>query len=220
MSCTLVKAQKEFNGLIEFWHLFVSNADVMKSADREKVFSIVSALGKPIVLVGMMGVGKSRIGRALSEVLDVPFSDSDDEIEKAAGMDICDIFDKFGEPYFRDGERRVIERLLGKGVRVIASGGGAVMTPALSEMIWSQSVTIWIKAEMDLMLERVGKTERRPLLRNGDPAQILTELAEKRYPVYGLADITLDSHRGPTEAIVNQAVDRLYDLLCRKAAYA
>ena len=166
-------------------------------------------LDRPIALIGLMGCGKTRIGRHLADALDLPFMDSDDEVEKAAGMTVADIFDRFGEEYFRQGERRVISRLLDGGIRVIATGGGALMTPETAQEIWTRTVSVWMRADIPVMVERTARTERRPLLRNGDPAQILEALAEKRYPVYAKADITVDSHNGPVESILNQTLDAL-----------
>lgn len=172
-------------------------------------------LNRPIVLIGLMGAGKTRIGRALAQALDLGFTDSDDEIEKAAGMSIADIFEKFGEDYFRDGEKRVIERLLAGGVRVIATGGGAVMNPATAEKIWNDTISIWIRADLPVMLERTGRSNRRPLLRDGNPEEILSRLAAARYPVYEKANVIVESHAGPVEAILNQALSRLDEFLPR-----
>ncbi len=181
----------------------------MKSIDTEVVADIRRMLDRPLVLIGMMGAGKTRTGRQLADALGLSFTDSDDEIEEAAGMSVSEIFEKFGEQYFRDGERRVIERLLEQGPCVIATGGGAIMTPETADSVWSNSVSVWIKADMDIMVERTGRRDDRPLLQNGDPRKILTDLAEKRYPVYEKADIVLDSHNGPIEAILNQALEKL-----------
>lgn len=170
-------------------------------------------LDKPLTLIGMMGSGKTRIGRALAGALDLPFFDSDDEIEKAAGMSVSDIFEKFGEPYFRDGEQRVIARLLKVGPCVLATGGGAVMRPETASIIWMDTVSIWVKADMSVMLERTSRSDRRPLLRNGDPEEILRGMMEKRYPVYEKADIVVESHNGPVEAILTQTLNKLLDFL-------
>lgn len=183
--------------------------------DDDIICEIRDRLDRPLVLIGLMGSGKTRIGKALAGALGLPFVDSDDEIEKAAGMPIADIFDRFGEPYFRDGERRVIERLLDGGVRVIATGGGAVMHPETAEKVWEDTISIWVRAEMPVMLERTARSDRRPLLRNGNPEEILSALAETRYPVYGKADIAVDSHNGPVEAILNQALVKLRDHIRR-----
>lgn len=186
----------------------------MTKADNDIIDDIRTRLDKPLVLIGLMGSGKTRIGRALAQALALRFTDSDNEIEKAAGMDIADIFDKFGESYFREGEARVVERLLGEGLQVLATGGGAVMAPETSTKIWDEAVSVWVRAEMPVMLERTGRNDRRPLLRDGDPEEILSALAEKRYPVYEKANIVIDSHNGPVEAILNQALSRLHEYLC------
>ena len=184
-------------------------------ADKDIIYEIRSRLDRPLVLIGLMGSGKTRIGRSLAGVLGLGFVDSDDEIEKAAGMDIADIFDKFGEAYFRDGEKRVIGRLLDEGVQVIATGGGAVMSPETAERIWRNTISLWVRADLPVMLERTARSDRRPLLRKGDPGEILAALVEKRYPVYEKANIVIDSHNGPVEAILNQTLTKLHDYLYR-----
>ena len=185
----------------------------MSTLDQNIVNDIRQHLDRPILLIGMMGVGKTRMGRQLADALNLPFTDSDDEVEQAAGMSIADVFEKFGEPYFRDGERRVIARLMEQGPSVIATGGGAVMTPETAELIWERALSVWIRAEMDVMVERTARRDDRPLLKNGDPEKILTELAAIRYPVYEKADIVIDSHNGPAEAILNQALGKIRDYL-------
>jgi shikimate kinase len=181
--------------------------------DEDIVADIRSRLDRPLVLIGLMGTGKTRLGRMLAATLGLPFNDSDDEIEKAAGMSVAEIFDRFGETYFRDGERRVVKRLLDDGVRVIATGGGAVMTPETADLVWQKSVSLWIRAELPVMLERTARNDRRPLLRNGDPAEILRELSEKRYPVYSKANVTVESHSGPVESILGQTLASLDNFL-------
>ena len=183
--------------------------------DDNIIYEIRARLNQPLALIGLMGAGKTRIGRALAGALDIRFVDSDDEIEKAAGMSVADIFDKFGEAYFREGEKRVIERLLDEGVQVVATGGGAVMNPETASRIWDDTISIWVRAEMPVMLERTGRNDRRPLLRNGNPEEILTGLAEKRYPVYEKANIVVESHNGPIDAILNQALAKLHEFLYR-----
>ncbi len=181
--------------------------------DPQKLFSIRTRLDRPISLVGMMGAGKTRLGKMLAETLSIPFVDSDEEIEKAAGLSIPEIFKKFGEPYFRDGERRVIKRLLDQNVQVVATGGGAVLDPDTASELWKQTLAIWVKADLDVMLERTAKTDRRPLLKTGDPREILTRLMDVRYPVYEQAHIIVESHAGPAEDILEQAIDRIYTYL-------
>ena len=151
-------------------------------------------LTRPVVLVGMMGVGKTRLGRDLAKAMGLDFVDSDDEIEHAAGMSVADIFERYGEPYFRDGERRVLSRLVSEGPRVIATGGGAIMTPETAELIWQDTISVWVKASVDDILKRTLRNrEKRPLLMQGDPETILRDLLEKREPVYGKADITVEN---------------------------
>lgn len=168
---------------------------------------------RPVVLIGLMGAGKTKTGMMLAQALDLPFADSDTEIERAAGMKVAEIFERFGEEHFRAGERRVIARLIGEGAGIVSTGGGAVMTPATADLIWTQAVSVWVRAEMPVMLERVMRSDRRPLLKNGDPEEILSALAAKRYPVYGKADIVVESHNGPAEAVLNQTIDKLHDFL-------
>lgn len=181
--------------------------------DPQKLFSIRTRLDRSISLVGMMGAGKTRLGKMLAEALSIPFVDSDEEIEKAAGLSIPEIFEKFGEPYFRDGERRVIKRLLDQDVQVIATGGGAILNPDTASGLWTQTLAIWVKADLDVMLERTAKTDRRPLLKTGDPREIMTRLMDARYPVYEQAHIIVESHAGPAEDILAQAIDQIYTYL-------
>ncbi|PJB71191.1 MAG: shikimate kinase [Alphaproteobacteria bacterium CG_4_9_14_3_um_filter_47_13] len=185
----------------------------MSSIDEDMVDEIRRLLDRPILLVGLMGAGKTRMGREIAKVLNLPFTDSDDEIEKAACMEIAEIFEKFGEPYFRDGERRVVSRLLEQGLAVIATGGGAVMMPETEEAIRNKTLSIWVRAEMAVMVERTSRRDNRPLLQKGDPEKILTELAAKRYVIYEKSDIVIDSHNGPAEAILNQALEKIRNFL-------
>ncbi len=158
--------------------------------------------GRPIVLVGLMGVGKSTVGRRLAQRLRLPFVDADVEIEAAAGMSIADIFDRFGEAYFRDGERRVIARLIDGAPKVIATGGGAFLDAATRALILGETVAIWLDADPKVLAERVKRRNTRPLLRNRDPREVLTELARVRNPVYALAPVHVASAKAPHEATV------------------
>lgn len=190
----------------------------MSNTDQQKIERIVEMLDKPLVIVGLMGAGKTRIGRQTAKVLKLKFYDSDDEIEEAASMPVNEIFERFGEPYFRDGERRVIERLVEESYSaskhsVIATGGGAIMTPETLHLLLDKAYIVWIRAELDVMIERTGRRDTRPLLKNGDPREILTDLMNKRYPVYEKADIVIESHKGPIEAVMNQALDKIYNYL-------
>lgn len=149
---------------------------------------------KSIALIGLMGAGKTRIGRELADVLGMRFVDADREIELAAGCAVSEIFDRYGEAAFRDGERRVILRLLkDEGPLVLATGGGAFMNEDIRKAIAQEAVSVWLKADVDLLLERTGRTDHRPLLKNSDPRAVLERLMEQRYPVYARADATVES---------------------------
>src|SRR6266851_5000294 len=183
------------------------------SASQEA--EITAALGpRSIVLVGMMGAGKSTIGRRLSARLRLPFIDADMEIEAAAGMSIPDIFETHGEPHFRDGEARVIARLLDSGPAVIATGGGAFMREETRGRIGSRAVSIWLKADVDIIMRRVKRRADRPLLQAADPAATVGRLIEEREPVYQHADITIWSRDVPHEKIVDECVEALHSWLC------
>ncbi len=158
--------------------------------------------GPPIVLVGLMGAGKSTVGRRLATRLALPFADADHEIEAAAGMTVAEIFDRFGEPYFRDGERRVIARLIDGRPKVIATGGGAFINEETRALILEQTTAIWLSAHPDILVERVRRRDTRPLLRGRDPHNVLSELASVRDPIYALAPIHIASNRTPHDATV------------------
>jgi shikimate kinase len=175
---------------------------------------IISALGtRSVVLVGMMGAGKSTIGRRLSARLHLPFLDADTEIEAAAGMSIPDIFETHGEPHFRDGEARVIARLLDGGPAVIATGGGAFMREETRGRIRDKAVSIWLKADADIIMKRVKRRADRPLLQTVDPAATVGRLIEEREPVYQRADLTIWSRDVPHEKIVDECLDALHGWL-------
>ena len=173
--------------------------------------AILSLLGsRSIVLVGMMGVGKSSIGRRLAARLGVPFVDADAEIEKAAGMSIADIFARHGEADFRSGEARVIARLLDGGPQVLATGGGAVMNADTRAAIKAKGVSIWLSAEFEVLMRRINKRKNdRPLLQTADPAATLRELLVAREPVYAQADLTVQSREVPHDAIVAEIMTAL-----------
>jgi len=174
--------------------------------------AIVAALGvRSIVLVGMMGAGKSSIGRRLATRLGIGFVDADVEIEKAAGMSITDIFATHGEPDFRAGEARVIARLLDGGPQVLATGGGAFMNPDTRAVIASKGVSVWLKAEFDVLMRRIKRRHDRPLLHTEDPSATLRQLIDARYPVYALADLTVQSREVPHDRIVDEIVAALRD---------
>jgi len=176
---------------------------------------ITAALGtRSVVLVGMMGVGKSTIGRRLSSRLRLPFVDADMEIEAAAGMSIPDIFETHGEPHFRDGEARVIARLIDNGPGVLATGGGAFMREETRNRIHDKAVSIWLKADADTIMRRVKRRVDRPLLQTADPAATVGRLIAEREPVYQQANLTIWSRDVPHEKIVDECIDALYEWLC------
>ncbi|MBN9006884.1 MAG: shikimate kinase [Rhizobiales bacterium] len=180
--------------------------------------AIVAALGgRSLVLVGMMGAGKSSIGRRLATRLAMPFVDADTEIELAAGMSIPEIFEAHGEPHFRDGEARVIARLLGGAPIVLATGGGAVLREETRARIAERAISIWLKADADVILRRVKRRTDRPLLHTPDPAATIGRLIAEREPVYQLADITIASRDVPHDRIVDECIDLLHRRLCRGA---
>jgi shikimate kinase len=182
------------------------------AANTSQDAEISAALGKrSIVLVGMMGAGKSTIGRRLSARLHLPFLDADNEIELAhAGMTIPEIFAAYGEPYFRDGEARVIARLLDGGPAVLATGGGAFMREETRNRIRDKAVSIWLKADADVIMRRVKRRADRPLLQTPDPAATVGRLIEEREPIYQHADLTIASRDVPHEKIVDECIDALH----------
>jgi shikimate kinase len=170
--------------------------------------TILTLLGRrSIVLVGMMGVGKSSIGRRLAARLAIPFVDADSEIEKAAGMSIAEFFARHGEPSFRSGEARVIARLLESGPQVLATGGGAVMNADTRAAIKAKGVSVWLSADFDVLVRRINKRKNdRPMLQTADPAATLRELLIAREPVYAQSDLTVQSREVPHEAVVTEIV--------------
>ena len=187
----------------------------MVAGGQPSATAILSLLGsRSIVLVGMMGVGKSSIGRRLAARLGVPFVDADAEIEKAAGMSIADIFARHGEADFRSGEARVIARLLDGGPQVLATGGGAVMNADTRAAIKAKGVSIWLSAEFEVLMRRINKRKNdRPLLQTADPAATLRELLVAREPVYAQADLTVQSREVPHDAIVAEIMTALATFL-------
>ena len=194
----------------------------MTVSSRQMKIEIIEKLGnKCLVFVGMMGSGKSAIGRMVATTLDLEFHDSDTEIEKAADMSVADIFEKLGEDEFRRGEQKVIERVLGAGPLVLALGGGAFLSEATRDVIGKRATSIWLTADVELLHSRVmRKPGKRPLLEKGDPMQILTDLSNARNPIYQLADLkieSLDSSRMKTRDAV---IARLHDFFCGGLAFA
>lgn len=164
---------------------------------------------RSIVMVGMMGCGKSAIGRRLANALELRFVDADDEIEKAAGMSINDIFAQLGEHHFRDGERRVIARLLEGGPQVLSTGGGAFMTAETRERVKQRGISVWLKAELPLLMRRVMRRDNRPLLKTADPEARMRELLDARNPIYALADVTVESRDVAHDVIVSEILANL-----------
>ncbi|EIZ80445.1 shikimate kinase [Novosphingobium sp. Rr 2-17] len=179
----------------------------------QDVSDLVRRIDKPIVLVGMMGVGKSTVGRRMAALLGYDFADADDEIERSAQMSIPEIFDTFGESYFRDGERRVISRLLadhtdGRHI-VIATGGGAFCNDETRALILDKAITVWLDSEVDTLVERTARKDNRPLLRGGDPREILARLRAEREPHYAHAPIRVLSGTGPHHQTVNTVLQEI-----------
>jgi shikimate kinase len=164
---------------------------------------------RPIVLVGLMGAGKTTVGRRLAQKLGLPFVDADEEIEAAAGMTISEIFERFGEAYFRDGERRVIARLIDGSPKVIATGGGAFMNDRTRALILERATAIWLDSDIDTLVDRVRRRQTRPLLKDRDPRAVLSDLAAIRNPVYALAPIHVRSHPSPHDSTVKAILKAL-----------
>ena len=169
----------------------------------------MSELRRTIALVGMMGAGKSSVGRRLAAKLGVAFHDADAEIEEAAGCSIAEIFDRYGEMAFRDGERKIVARLLSAPPHVLATGGGAFIDPETRARIRETAISVWIKVPVDVLLSRVGKRDTRPLLKNGEPRAILEKLLAAREPVYAEADLIVESENGPHGATVDRILAEL-----------
>ncbi|MBC7985803.1 MAG: shikimate kinase [Sphingomonadaceae bacterium] len=180
---------------------------IAQAGDRDA--AIAAWRERPIVLVGLMGTGKSTIGRRLAARLNLPFTDADQEIEAAAGMSVGEIFERFGEPYFRDGERRVIARLIDGAPKVIATGGGAFINEETRALILATGVAIWLDADLDTLAERVARRDTRPLLKGRDPRETLAELAAARNPIYAEAHLHIRSETQPHEATVDKILEAL-----------
>ncbi|HHK75034.1 MAG TPA: shikimate kinase [Rhizobiales bacterium] len=184
------------------------------AARTSRIKKITTSLnGRSIVLIGLMGCGKSSIGRRLATRLKLPFADADSEIEQAAGKSIAEIFSEDGESAFRDGERRVIARLLDNPSQVLATGGGAFMNAEIRGNIAAHAISIWLRADLDLLMERVSRRSHRPLLQTADPRAVMQSLITERYPVYEQADITVDSRQAAHDIIVRDVVKKLADYL-------
>jgi shikimate kinase len=179
---------------------------------REDVIAMLDS--RPIVLIGLMGAGKSTIGRRLAQRLNLPFVDADNEIEKASGKTIPEIFEDHGEAHFRDGERRVIARLLESGQLVIATGGGAFMNEETRANVLDRAISVWLRADLPLLMKRVRRRSHRPLLRTADPDAVMQKLMDDRYPVYAEANVIVDSRDVPHNAIVSDVITALAKLNC------
>lgn len=179
------------------------------SLTDSEIKGLAGRLDRPLVLVGMMGVGKSTIGRKLAQLLGLPFADADEEIEQAAQMSIGEIFERFGEAYFRDGERRVIARLLEAGPSVLATGGGAFVQPATRALILERGIAVWLDSDVATLVERVTRKDTRPLLRDGDPKEIVARLKAERESAYAEAPIQVLSQPGPHGDTVNRILQEL-----------
>lgn len=171
---------------------------------------LVAALsGRSIVMVGLMGCGKSAIGKRLAQRLSLPFVDADEEIERAAAKSVNEIFSDHGEGHFRDGERRVIARLMANGPQVLATGGGAFMNEQTRAKIKETGISIWLRADLPVLMRRVSKRDTRPLLKTGDPEQVMRNLIKTRYPVYAEADVAVESRDVPHDVIVDEIIAAL-----------
>lgn len=185
-------------------------SDHHKDDRAKRLAQIREALGaRSIVLIGLMGAGKTAVGRRLASRLGLPFLDADGEIEQAAGQSIKEIFAEHGEAYFREGERKVITRLLESGPQVLATGGGAYMNPETRDAIKALGLSIWLKASLRILLKRVQRRDHRPLLANADPETVMRKLMAERDPVYAKADITVKSRDLPLDVIVGAVTDAL-----------
>jgi shikimate kinase len=176
-------------------------------------------LTRSVVLIGLMGAGKSCVGRRLAARLELSFADSDAEIEMAAGYSVAEIFTRFGEQAFREGERRVMARLLAAPTSIIATGGGAFMNSETRRLIAEQGLSIWLRADLELLLKRTCGRDHRPLLKTGDPREILAKLIDQRYPIYAQADITVESRDQPAEATVDAVLAALRAHLSAPQSY-
>ncbi|MEF2071413.1 shikimate kinase [Consotaella aegiceratis] len=187
------------------------------ATDTVEVGRIVARLGsRPLALVGLMGAGKTAVGRRLARLLELEFVDTDDEIEAAARMSVADLFATYGEPEFRALETRVVARLAANGPAVIATGGGAYVNPTTRQFLKENSVTVWLKADLDTLMERVSRRDTRPLLRTPDPRGTMQALIDQRYPIYAEADITVHSRNVARETIAREIAVAVDDWLAER----
>jgi len=194
----------------------MSRDGVTRDHKREMLQELIG--GRPIVLIGMMGAGKTTVGRRLAARLGRHFVDSDEEVEKAAGMSIEDIFAAHGETDFRAGEVKVIARLLKESGMVLGTGGGAFMNPETRELIKQRAISVWIKADFELLFQRVSRRSNRPLLKTANPRETLHKLIDARYPTYAEADVTVVSRDVPQDQVASEVIDALIDHLGNAAA--
>jgi shikimate kinase len=180
-----------------------------RSIAQETEIVTANLAGRSLVLVGLMGAGKSTVGRRLAQRLNLDFVDADAAIEEAAGMSIPEIFASHGEAYFREGERRVITRILEDGQQVLATGGGAFMNEQTRAGIAARGISVWLKADLPLLMKRVSRRSDRPLLLNDDPEGVMRKLMETRYPVYGQSDVVIESRDVSHNVIVNDVIRAL-----------
>ncbi len=179
----------------------------------DKIAALARRIDRPVVLVGMMGVGKTSVGRRLAGILHLPFTDADDEIVHAAQMSIPEMFEQYGEAYFRDGERRVIARLVSHGRGIISTGGGAFANSQTRALILEKAVAVWLDSDIEVLLDRVGRNSNRPMLRGGNPAEILTRLKAERESAYAEAPIHVKSGSGPHTRAVHKVLKGLDEWL-------
>jgi shikimate kinase len=186
----------------------LASDDLLTAAETT---SLLRRINRPVALVGMMGVGKTSVGKRLAAAMHCPFVDADEEIETAARMTIAEMFSAYGEPYFRDGERRVIARLIedGKGCKVIATGGGAFCQPDTRALILDKAIAVWLDSDIETLLIRTARKDNRPLLQGGDRRETLTRLREERRPAYSQAPIHIISHDGPHAKTVDTILRKI-----------
>jgi len=178
-------------------------------ADHNTKYNSSLLRSRTIALIGLMGAGKTTVGRRLATALGLPFTDADDEIEAAAGCSVSDIFERHGEAEFRRGETLVMERLLRGQPHILATGGGAFMNPGTRALIQDQAISVWLRADLDLLMKRVLKRNTRPLLRTGNPRETMARLMKERYPTYGQANIIIDSVESAHDVVVNAIIEAL-----------
>ncbi len=191
----------------------IESPTMNRRSPAKQIEHILSVLnGRSIVLIGLMGAGKTTVGRRIAQRLELPFADADNEIEKAADKTIPELFEDYGEQHFRDGERRVIARLLRSGQQVIATGGGAYMNAETRRNIREAAIAVWLRADLDLLMKRVRRRSHRPLLKTPDPESVMKRLMAERYPVYAEADVTVDSRDVAHNVVVSDVIDALANL--------